>query len=142
VDLASIEGPWGPSANLVCVGRRLLPVALAILAGILDGYGSHSLARDALLAAVPFAAVAGLVSFGEYLEARADSILGLQALLWGLATALLVVSCAARAPETQTNALPPLGRSALIACLAVFAVKSLVSAVHYGRRAAYQPAKP
>jgi hypothetical protein len=124
------------------VGRRSLPVLLTVAAAILDGHGSHALARDALLAAVPFAAVAGLVSFGEYLEARADSVAGLQALLWGLATTLLVVSCAARAPEAQTNALPPLGRSALIACLVVFVAKAFVSAVHYGRRATFQPAKP
>ena len=81
------------------MGRRVLPVVLTIAAAILDGHGSHGLARDALLAAVPFAAVAALLAFGEYLEAREDAVIGLQALLWGAATTLLVVSCAARSPD-------------------------------------------
>ena len=117
--------------------------ALAIAAAILDGHGSHGLARDALLAAVPFAAVAALLSFGEYLEAREDAVVGLQALLWGLPlTTLLVVSCAARSPEASTHTLPPLGRSALVGCLAVFALKATVAAVQHGRRLVLRPAKP
>jgi hypothetical protein len=126
----------------VSVGRRLLPVILAIAAAVLDGHGQHGLARDALLGAVPFAAVAALLAFGEYLEATEDAVIALQALLWGIATTLLVVSCAARAPETATHALPPLGRSALIGCLAVFLLKASVAAVHHGRRLVLRPAKP
>jgi hypothetical protein len=124
------------------VGRRVFPVILAIVAAILDGHGSHGLARDALLAAVPFAAVAALLSFGEYLEARADAVIGLQALLWGVAATLLVVSCAARSPEAATHTLPPLGRSALVGCLAIFALKATVAAVQHGRRLVLRPAKP
>ena len=97
------------------------------------------MARDALLAAVPFAAVAALLSFGEYLEAREDAVIGLQALLWGAATTLLVVSCAARSPEAATHTLPPLGRSALVGCLAVFALKATVAAVQHGRRLVLRP---
>jgi hypothetical protein len=126
----------------VSVGRRLLPVILAIAAAILDGHGSHGLARDALLAAVPFAAVAAILAFGEYIDSNEDAVIGLQALLWGAATTLLVVSCAARSPEAATHTLPPLGRSALIGCLAVFALKASVSAVHHGRRLVLRPAKP
>jgi hypothetical protein len=124
------------------VGRRVFPVLLTIAAAILDGHGSHGLARDALLAAVPFAAVAALLAFGEYLEAREDAVVGLQALLWGAATTLLVVSCAARSPEAATHTLPPLGRSALVGCLAVFAVKATVAAVQQARRLVLRPAKP
>jgi hypothetical protein len=120
----------------------VLPVILAIAAAILDGHGSHGLARDALLAAVPFAAVAAILAFGEYIESNEDPVIGLQALLWGAATTLLVVSCAARSPEAATHTLPPLGRSALIGCLAVFALKASVSAVHRGRRLVLRPAKP
>src|SRR5438093_125829 len=75
------------------------------------------------IASGPFAAVAGLVCFGAYLEKRADAVLGTQALLWGLATALLVVSCAARSNMGATT-LPPLGWSALLGCLGVFAIKA------------------
>jgi hypothetical protein len=120
----------------------VLPVLLTIVAAVLDGHGSHGLARDALLAAVPFAAVAALLSFGEYIESREDAVIGLQALLWGAATTLLVVSCAARSPEAATNALPPLGRSALVGCLGVFAVKATVAAVQQARRLVLRPAKP
>jgi len=125
------------------VGRRLLPGLLAIAAAYADGRGSHGLAFDALLAAVPFAAVAALESFGAYLDARADSVLGLQALLWACAVALLVLSCAARSPASETATLPPLGWSALVACLAVFAIKACVASAPYLRRLALvRPAKP
>ena len=113
-----------------------------IVASVLDAQGAHGLARDALLAAVPFAAVAALVAFGEALERRADGVVALQALLWALVTALLVVSCAARAPVAATGTLPPLGRSALIGCVAVLALKACVAAAPYVRRLALRPAKP
>ena len=115
---------------------------LAALAALADSRGAHSLAFDALLAAVPFAAVSALVSFGVHLEARDDALRGLQTLLWGLAVALLVLSCAARSPASQTHVLPPLGASALAACLGVFALKGCLAAAPYLRRLAYQPAKP
>lgn len=125
------------------MGRRLLPGLLAIAAAYADGRGSHGLAFDALLAAVPFAAVAALESFGTYLDDRADSVLGLQALLWAFAVALLVLSCAARSPARETATLPPLGWSALVACLAVFAIKACVASAPYLRRLALvRPAKP
>lgn len=125
------------------MGRRLLPGLLAIAAAYADGRGSHGLAFDALLAAVPFAAVAALESFGAYLDDRADSVLGLQALLWAFAVALLVLSCAARSPASETGTLPPLGWSALVACLAVFAIKACVASAPYLRRLALvRPAKP
>ena len=98
---------------------------------------------DALVGAVPFAAVSGLEVFGAYLDERRESLLGLQALLWALALALLVLSCAARSPATQTHALPALGWSALVASLAVFGVKGALAAAPQLRRAAFvRPAKP
>jgi hypothetical protein len=124
------------------VVRRLLPGLLALTAAWADGRGSHGLAFDALLAAIPFAAVAGLEAFAAYLEDRTDSLIGLQALLWCLALALLVLSCAARSPAAETQALPPLGTSALVAALAVFAIKACVAASPYLRRLAFVGAKP
>lgn len=123
------------------MGRRALPALLAVLAAAADAHGAHGLAFDALIAAVPFTAVAALVAFGEHLDGREEPLGGLQALLWALATALLVVSCAARAPATQTHTLPPLGWSALVGCLAVFALKACVAAAPY-LRLAWRPAKP
>ena len=124
------------------MGRRALPGILAIVAAFADAHGSHGLAFDLLLAAIPFAAVAALISFGAYLEERASSVAGLQALLWTLALALLVLSCAARSPASSTDTLPPLGWSALIGCLGIFAVKVAVAAAPQLRRLTFHPAKP
>jgi hypothetical protein len=124
------------------VARRALPALLVLVAAFADGRGAHGLAFNALLGAVPFAAVSALVGFGEYLERRENAVAGLQALLWTLATGLLVLSCAARSPATQTHALPPLGASALVGCLAVLAIKAFVAIAPQLRRVAFAPAKP
>jgi hypothetical protein len=125
------------------VGRRALPAILALIAAFADSHGSHGLAFDALIGAIPLAAVAALECFGAYLDDRSDSLRGFQALLWGLALAMLVLSCAARSPDTQAQTLPALGWSALLAALFVFAVKGCVLvAPHLRRLALAQPAKP
>jgi hypothetical protein len=123
------------------MARRALPALLVVIAAIADGHGTYALAFDALLGAVPFTAVAGLVAFGEYLERGEDPIRGVQALLWALELGLLVLSCAARSSATGMHTLPPLGASALAACLAVFAIKASVAAAPYARLA-LRPAKP
>jgi hypothetical protein len=125
------------------MARRALPALLALLAALADGRGSHGLAFDALLGAIPFAAVAALEAFGAYLEHQENAVAGVQALLWTLALALLVLSCAARSPATHTETLPPLGWSALVACLGVFAIKVTVAVVPFLRRLALaHPVKP
>jgi len=125
------------------MGRRALPAVLALIAAFADGRGAHGLAFDALLGAIPFAAVAALEAFGRYLEHREDAVGGVQALLWTLALGLLVLSCAARSPATQTATLPPLGWSALVACLGVFAIKVTVAVAPLARRLVLaHPAKP
>lgn len=124
------------------MGRRALPGLLAVLAAAADARGAHGLAFDALLGAIPFTAVAALVSFGTHLERRDEAFGGIQALLWGLALALLVLSCAARSPATQMHTLPPLGASALVACLGVFALKLVLAGAPYLRRLGFQTAKP
>jgi hypothetical protein len=123
--------------------RRVLPGLLAIAAFYADGRGSHGLAFDARLGAIPFAAVSALETFGMFLDARDDAVAGVQALLWTLALALLVLSCAARSPATAAGSLPTLGASALAAALVVFAVKTCVAAGPLVRRLALvRPAKP
>jgi hypothetical protein len=125
------------------MGRRALPALLAVVAALADGRGAHGLAFDLLLAAIPFAAVSALEAFGSYLEDREQAVGGLQALLWTLALSLLVLSCAARSPATETGTMPPLGWSALVACLGVFAIKVTVAAVPFVRRATLpRTAKP
>jgi len=116
---------------------------LVLVAAVADGHGSHGLAFDALLAAVPFTAVSAIVTFGDYLERRNDPLLTMQALLWGIALALVVLSCAARSPATHTDTLPALGWSSLVACIAVFALKVCLAAMPYVLRLAHvRPAKP
>jgi peptidoglycan/LPS O-acetylase OafA/YrhL len=123
--------------------RRVLPGLLAIAAFYADGRGSHGLAFDALLGAIPFAAVSALETFGAFLDRRDDAVAGVQALLWALALALLVLSCAARSPETTAGSLPTLGASALAAALVVFAVKTCVAVGPLVRRVALvRAAKP
>lgn len=125
------------------MGRRVLPIALVVAAAVADGHGSHGLAFDALLAAVPFTAVSAIVTFGAHLERRHDPLLAMQSLLWGIALALLVLSCAARSPATHTHTLPALGWSSLVACLGVFALKGCLGAAPFVRRMAHvRPAKP
>jgi len=121
--------------------RRAFPALLVVLAAVADARGAHGLAFDALLGAIPFTAVAALVGFGAFLEERDDAVSGLQALLWAVALVLLVVSCAARSPATQTAELPALGRSALIGAIGVLVVKAGVAAAAVARRALL-PAKP
>ena len=123
--------------------RRVFPGLFAIAAAYADGRGSHGLAFDAILCAIPLAAVAALESFGGFLEARDDAVAGVQAVLWALALALLVLSSAARSPATEAGSLPALGASALVAALAVFAVKSCLAAGPFlWRTALVRPAKP
>jgi hypothetical protein len=125
------------------VARRALPALLAIVAAFADSRGSHSLAFDFLLGAIPLSAVAALECFGKYLDDRTDAARGLQALLWTLALGLLVLSCAARSPATEMHTLPTLGGSALIAALGVFAIKVCVGVAPFLRRLALaQLAKP
>lgn len=123
------------------MGRRVLPALLVVIAGLADSQGAHALALDALLLAVPFAAVAALWSFGEYLDSGSDSIAGFQALLWAASVVLLVLSCAVR--RHALHGVPPLAVSSLFTCLGIYAVKASVAVAPYARRLTeLRPAKP
>ena len=123
------------------MARRLLPALLVGLAVIADAQGAHSLALDALLLAVPFAAVAALSCFGDYLDSRSDGVAALQAALWATSVVLLVLSCAVR--SHALHGVPPLAVSSLLGCLGIYAVKAAVAAAPYMRRLGLlRPAKP
>ncbi|MFL5920284.1 MAG: hypothetical protein ACJ75Q_10675 [Gaiellaceae bacterium] len=107
------------------MARRAIPVGLVIAAAAADGAGAHGLAFYALLLAVPAAAVTALEAFGHVLDDARDH---LHALLWTIVLALLVTGAAVRAPAVTEGSVPALGRSALVACLAVFCVQAAVSA--------------
>ena len=111
------------------------------IAAIADARGSHHLALDSLLAAVPFTAVCAIVAFGGYLDRRDDAVVALQALLWALSLVLLLVSCEVR--SAAIHGVPPVAVSSLVACLGVFAIKATVAAAPFLRRlAALRPVKP
>jgi hypothetical protein len=123
------------------VERRVLPVALVAAAQLADLAGMHGLARAALLAALPFAAVAALVAFGDFLEKRGGAVAGLQAFCsWGI-VAFLVLGCAVR--SSALHGVPPLAATALVATISLFALKGILAAAPHARRlASFSPAKP
>jgi hypothetical protein len=105
---------------------RGIPVALVIAAAAADGAGAHGVALYALLAAVPAAAVAGLEAYGDALEDPRRRPL---AFLWAVVLALTVTGAAARTPALAEGTVPAIGRSAVIACLAIFCVQALAALV-------------
>jgi len=113
------------------MARRGVPVALVLAAAAADGLGGHGLAFYALLAAVPAAAVAALDAFGDSL-AEAGS--GLHAPHWGIVLALTVTGAAVRAPLLAEGTVPALGRSAVVACLAIFCLQAVLGLVGELRR--------
>ena len=107
------------------------------IAAIADSAGDHGLARNVLLLALPFAAVAALVRFGGFLDSR-ERFSGIQALLSAAIVALLVLSCAIR--SSAVHGAPPLAVSSLAAVVALFAMKAVLAAVP--RLGSLSPAKP
>ena len=113
---------------------------LVVLAAVADAAGNHGLARDGVLAALPFASVAALVTFGAFIDTRAR-FAGAQSISYALIVALLVLSCALR--SGSAHAVPPLAVSSLLAAVGLFALKAaLAVAPHWRRLAVLSPAKP
>ena len=101
----------------------MLPAVLVLLAAVADSHGAHALALDALLGAVPFAAVAALAvvrRLSGHARRRAGRAAG--AALGVSSVALLVLSCAMR--SASIHGVPPLAVSSLVAALALFALKT------------------
>jgi hypothetical protein len=87
---------------------RLATIGLVLAAALADHAGSHALAFDVLLIAVPVAAYVVLCELGER-----------GAYLWGLVLGLLLLTTASRAPAVGDTSVPPIARSALLACIVV-----------------------
>ena len=123
------------------MGRRAFPALLVLLAAYADRLGSHGIAFDLLLVAVPAACIAGLAAFERFLDDRADPVATLNAGGWVLVVVLLTLSCAVR--SAAVHALPPLAYSTVVVCLGVFAVQAGVVVVPFVRRlVALRLAKP
>ena len=109
---------------------RALPVALVLASALADRRGAHALAFYFLLAAVPAAAGATLAFFGSLLDLaptdEGETRARIVALLSALALGLIVVAASSRSPALLIGDVPALGRSAVSACLCVYAFQVLV----------------
>ena len=105
----ALGGASGRAAKIARM-RRLAPLVPTLAAVAADGAGSHRLAFYLLLLAIPAAVLAGLDRFAAALDGEGETR---QAVLSGLALALIVLSEAARGPRLAENAAPALALSAL-----------------------------
>jgi hypothetical protein len=109
----------------VLVRRSLLPAGLVLSTALVDAVGAHGLAYYVLLAAVVATAIAALESFGDLVEPSGSHGLRLarwEAVCSACALALALVAAAVR----SGSSVPPVGTSALLACLAVFALQGVL----------------
>jgi hypothetical protein len=110
---------------------RLAPLGLVFAAGLADQAGAHMLAFNALLVAVPLTAAAALRTVAERIDGKAEQA---QGYFWGVALALLLVATAVRAPALADPGVPSIGRSALLACIAVFCLQAVATLAHELRK--------
>jgi hypothetical protein len=107
---------------------RVTTVCLVLLAALADSAGWHDLGYVALVGAVPAAAIAALLGFGDLLEERGHQPAEhVQALLQAAALGLILLAAAVRAPLLNQEGIPALGITAVVACLVVFAVQVLLA---------------
>jgi len=120
----------GAVAKVRHMGRRVLPVALVLAAGLADVRELHALAFYLLVAAVPATAVSALAFFGDLVEtpggAAHVTYARLQVVLTTLGLVLIVVAAAVRGQAALEAGVPAVSVSALVACLLVFASQGLV----------------
>ena len=108
---------------------RLASILLVVGAALADAAGSHSLAYYSLVVAVPLVALAALSALGDVLDGTAAEPhdRGMAALT-ALALPLVLLGAAVRAPLIAEGPPPAIGVTAVVACLAVFAVQALLAA--------------
>ena len=108
---------------------RLASIALVLGAALADAAGRHSLAYYALVAAVPVVALAALSGLGDILDGSATQPhdRGIAALS-AVALPFVLLGTAVRAPLLEEGPPPVIGITAVVAALAIFAVKALVVA--------------
>ena len=113
------------------MGRRVLPVALVLLAVVADRRGLLELGALLLVLAVPAAAGAALTVFGNLLAlppgARGVVFGWAEVVLGAFALVAVVVAAAARASAVEGAGVPPLAVSAVVACVTAFALQAFVA---------------
>ena len=107
---------------------RVPPAVLVLATALADAYGLHRLGFYLLVAAVPAAAVAALGSFGDAVDSARHAVVPrLLAVLDALVLVCVLIAAAARGQTANESSVPPLGMSALVTCLALFAIQALVA---------------
>ena len=111
---------------------RLLSVSLVLGAALADAAGAHGLAYYLLVGAVPVVAIAALSALGEVLDGSAaaphDRAV---AALSALVLPCILLGTAVRAPLLTDGPPPAIGVSAVVACLVLYAVQTLLSATAF-----------
>lgn len=117
---------------MVAMTMRALTVGLVLLAALADSAGAHSLGYYALVGAVPVAAVAALLAFGDVLDGTAATTIDRgQAVLAALALPFLLVATAVRAPHLAGGEVPTLGVTAMAISLTLLATQALLTGLAF-----------
>jgi len=108
---------------------RLASISLVLGAALADAGGEHALAYYALVAAVPVVAIAALYALGNVLDGTAaephDRVV---AAMTALVLPCVLLGTAVRAPLVTDAPPPAIGVTAVVGCLALFAVQTLLTA--------------
>ena len=116
----------------------MLPAGLVVTTAVADLASAPELAFYVLVAAVPAAAAAALSAYGDLVEGDdSEAWAKAQALLAAAVLGLMVLGAAARSPALGEHAVPAVGRSALVCCLALLLIQVVGSGVAeaiHGRR--------
>ena len=123
---------------------RLASILLVVGAALADAAGSHSLAYYSLVVAVPLVALAALSALGDVLDGTAAEPhdRGMAALTALALPLVLLTRGSVRSWLLPEGPPPAIGVTAVVACLAVFAVQALLAATsavpHERLRAAFR----
>ena len=108
---------------------RFASISFVVGAALADAAGRHSLAYYALVVAVPLVALAALSALGDVLDGTAAQPHDRgMAVLTALALPCVLLGAAVRAPLVADVPPPAIGITAVVLCLALFAVQALVAA--------------
>lgn len=108
---------------------RLVSISFVLGAALADAAGEHGLAYYLLVGAVPVVAIAALSALGEVLDGTAPAPHDRAvAALSALVLPCVLLGTAVRAPLLTDGPPPAIGVTAVVACLAVYAVQALLSA--------------
>lgn len=108
---------------------RLASISLVLGAALADAVGAHEVAYYLLVVAVPVVAMGALSALGNVLDGTAaEPHDRAGAALTALVLPCVLLGTAVRAPLVSEAPPPAIGVTAVVACLALFAVQTLVTA--------------